>query len=485
MKIRSLFLSDMPPDIQTIRRRTLILRWVTVGAMAIFFLTVIILISGRMFAADGLLGRVLYGLHDNVFLVLRGEIFALLIYPFGFIALFLAFYLGLFVFIPWLFAFSFIRRAYHVVWGRMIDRITLHPFVIQSVSLSSIVTVWLRLLPLGTAYRGDVPRMIAQTHRQNLRMQLWDSANSDTTLSEQTVNRYIAMLSLTIRLETRLPEREQHVDSQLQGWHLALLLLQLNHAESQAVDQMIQAVKGLPLQKIVADTPAEMLEMLKPSTLISRLEDILSLFPHAPIYPQNLLDKVSQVSLVELEQSTNTPQPSRYDVVTRLVGWVEDCTTIYTDLAYHLQSQFEQRIETPEWRSFPDPDDMPLSYTAIGQLVFQMAVHIAYITQQTNHATALLEAQQALMLALDAAQADNSLRPDGAYWLGLVDGASQPDIGEMMYPYEAFGILAMLQQAINGQRNAEQVEQLFTEKTLPNIDKHLTTSKLYNQMGRV
>ena len=486
MKIRSLFLSDMPPDIKTLRRRTLVFRWMVVATMAVFFMLVIVLVVWRMLAPDSFLGQVLYGLHDNIFLLLRGEIFALLIYPFGFIALFLAFYLGLFIFIPWLFAFSFIRRAYHVIWGKMVWRVEFHNLVVHFVRLSNLVTVWLRLLPSSSPFRGDVPRMIAQTHREALRMQMWDALSAETPLPEETIHRYIAMLSLTIRLETLLPNRHNHVDSQLQSWHLGLLLLQVNHADSQALDHMREAIKGLPLQKIVDRTPSDMLDMLKPSTLISRLEDILSLFPHAPVYPKNLLDKVSRVRLVDLDTQLDSPQPSRYEVVTRLVEWIEDCTAVYTDLAYHLQSQFEQRLESPEWRSFPEPKDMSLSYTVIGQLVFQMAVHIAYITQETHHAIALLEAQQGLALALDTAEADGSLRPDGIYWLRLVDGSSQAEIGEMLYPYEGFGILAMLQEIINRQRNPEsQVGQLFTDQTIPHTDQHFTTGKLNDQMGRV
>jgi len=293
------------------------------------------------------------------------------------------------------------------------------------------------------------------------------------------------MLRLTIRLETRLPEDIRHIDSQLQSWHLGLLLLQLNHGNSQVVDQMTQAVKQLPLQQIVNDTPSEMLDMFKPSTLISRLEDILSLFPHAPISPNTFLDKVSRVRLVVGDEETDKPQLSRYEVINNLVEWVEDCTTVYTDLAYHLQSQFEQRVESPEWRSFPDPDNMPISYTVIGQMVFQMTVHIAFITQQTPHAIAFVEAQQALILALDAAQAEGTLRPDGVYWLGLVDGASQPDIGEMMYPYEGFGILGMLQHLIDSQRNDTHLENFFTDKTIPNLESYFTTGKLHDQMGTV
>jgi len=249
---------------------------------------------------------------------------------------------------------------------------------------------------------------------------------------------------------------------------------------------MTQAIKQLPLQKIVDRTPAKMLNMFKPSTLISRLEDILSLFPHVPVLPKHLLDNVSRVRLINLDTELDSPQPSRYDMVTRLVEWVEDITEVYTDLGYYLQSQFEQRIEAPEWRSLPEPRDMPLSYAVIGQLVFQMTVHIAVITQQTHHAVALVEAQQALMLALDTAHADGSLRTDGDYWLALVEGSSQPDIGEMMYPYEGFGILAILQHIIDTQRNPNiHVGQLFTDQTIPTVDKHFTTGKLHDQMGTV
>jgi hypothetical protein len=470
MKIRSLLLSEMPADIQSIRLRQITLRW-TVAAIILFIISfVVFAVTFRIFPTDDPLGQILYGLHDSVFLILRGELFAFLIYPFGFVVIFAIIFLIVFTVVPWLFAQSTLRGLYNFIWGSLIQRVSLHKRVLNLVHFTS------RVRPF---YRADTPRMLAQNQHERDRLELWLTHTNNVKPHSSTIEHYIAMLKLSMQLEKRVARRHRKVDIQLQNWHLAVLLFQLNEVETAHISSMIRLLEHIPLKQMYDETPATMPEPLKPSTLIMRLIDIISLYRHAPIQPNKMLNSVDMVQLFEVDRSDK--QPKIYDVVTQVADWIESCTRLYRDTTTsYLQPNSNERKKN----MLPPAINMPMSYPVIGQLILQMATHFALLTQQPQITQSLFDAEQALTLALDLAESNGTLYADeNQPWLDLVSGVSEPVAGQIVYPYEIFGIIATL----NGQdkRDTQFLSQILTEDSLAQHDKYAKEDKLINRMGNV
>lgn len=467
MKIRSLLLSEMPTDIQSIRLRQITMRWTIAMVVLLIIGCIIFAVTFRIFPADSPLGKILYSLHDNVFLILRGELFAFLIYPFGFVVIFAIIFLILFTVVPWLFARSTLRGLYNFIWGSLTQRVSAHKYVLMLVHLTS------RVRPL---YHADTPRMLVQNQHEQDRLELWLTYTNHVKPDQNTISHYIAMLELSMQLEKQVERRHRKVDVQLQNWHLAVLLFQLNAVETMHISSMIRLLKHIPLEQIYDETPATMPEPLKPSTLILRLTDIVSLYRHAPIQPNKMLNSVDMLQLFEVDRKDK--QPTIYDVVTRIADWIESCTRLYRDTTtsyLHPNSDERRKNMLPA---------APMSYPVIGQLILQMATHFALLTQQPQITQSLFDAEQALTFALDLAETNGTLyADDNQRYLDLVSGVSEPVAGEIVYPYEIFGIIAIL----HGQdkRDTQFLSQILTENSLAQHDKYATQGKLINRMGNV
>lgn len=397
LHLRSPLLHRMPGRYRRTTRTRLLLRWVLVLAIIFVVLLVVLLIQRRLLPADSS-GRLLYQLHDDLFLPLRGHLYtrwlplSAIVWGIGLTIL------GLNL-LSWLFGGSLIRAPHLWLLRRRVQQPARHQGLLRWARIYRQLGVrphLLRLMVLDEYERALEAIRAAPPGQGNVADSQWA----------------LQLWTLALNLDPLFAPDAMRSWRMVARWHDVLLL---SHVHLPSVD--FQALwpdfdAGLARLPLPTDT-SHATTPFHAQAITAMLRDVVAL---AHVGRMNWSQPAHPIDTHPPNADAPQREPA-YQVAQRLVTNLQIHQHTLEIAAHHFQGRLLGQVNDAP-RPLPH-DDMRL-LPIMGLLSLHLAIHAAYTLQQSHRAAAYLAAWDSLALVVRAVPATS-----GRLW-GILLGDEQP-----------------------------------------------------------
>lgn len=380
MNLRSPFLSKMPPtDIRLSARVGRISKRLIIG-VPIFLLGIILVTAVRQewLAKDGP-WRILYAIHDNVYLLVKGYSFTLF-FPESLIFWGLVATILVLILVSQLTDRSLIKEPHIQLLRGCMYRPALHPVIIRGSQLLRRLKIEPKLIKLVA-------------HREWEKAMLSLSQNELASAPQKPCRQLITLTRFNLQLSQHFPNYPNAVQSslwRLEKWHTTYLTIHAyGNQQKRWYPKLIQNL--FKMFSLINLSPSgtwnkipTVNELFDPSELMREVE-ILKELGYTHLLKETSLD----FSFIELTgMLASVVEARRWEIMDKAV--------------FYLEKQLGEMMPSTAAAAFPkllnDSQTLPIG----GRIALSVALHVALFTTEPDIALAYIESVEALAFLLNA-----------------------------------------------------------------------------------
>lgn len=418
-QFRSVLVSALPGDKRRLSTLSLLLRWLAISLIVVAIVITIIGVHLHSFVPDRLPGSILYSLHDNVFLVIKGYLFTQF-YPAD--ARWTLPFIGGTILLIWLFSLltgiSPLREPHIWMWQIAIRQPARYPRV-------------LRLLKTFKqfGFSPHLVRLVVLDAWEKTRAELRHTSDDRV---EPQLERLLALMEFSIQIEKLFRPRWQTPKELIQRWHLTALIVQLHDHNVEDQNRLWNRLDDLRQTISFDRIPQEQRQQFGAFGWGTLIEDMNTTFALSHYPARDLNDHMTAVKLDDQTWLTV------YEVLERLIAKHEQRLNAFRAVYHYGERVLYTDVNL---NTITPPPLSPDSGTTAGQLALQLAAHFALITGRSYLLSVYLDLLDSACLMIDALGA-----VELQHWAELVSFRALPPANAIAYPVEVHDIDALLAQ---------------------------------------